>query len=101
MMLIAVYKSKLMVFICCITMGIEYATIYSLPFLLISHYHQKQSVRTKIDDLKKAFIDDDFFQFNVVHGRCVQSTQTRGFGADISILSSMLFLAQVYTFKFN
>ncbi|XP_021708389.1 proton-associated sugar transporter A isoform X2 [Aedes aegypti] len=76
MMLIAVYKSKLMVFICCITMGIEYATIYSLPFLLISQYHQKQS-------------------FNMIDGRCVQSTQTRGFGADISILSSMLFLAQI------
>ncbi|XP_062715432.1 proton-associated sugar transporter A-like isoform X2 [Aedes albopictus] len=76
MMLIAVHKSKLMVFICCVTMGIEYATIYSLPFLLISHYHQKQS-------------------FDVVDGRCVQSRQTRGFGADISILSSMLFLAQI------
>ncbi|XP_062556028.1 proton-associated sugar transporter A-like isoform X2 [Armigeres subalbatus] len=76
MMLVAAIKSKLTVFACCITMGVEYATIYSLPFLLISLYHQKKS-------------------FDMIDGQYIRSEQNRGFGADISILSSMLFLAQV------
>ncbi|XP_065073664.1 proton-associated sugar transporter A-like [Ochlerotatus camptorhynchus] len=76
MMLMAIHKAKFSVFICCVTMGVKYATIYSLPFLLISQYHLKKS-------------------FEVIDGRYIPNTQTRGFGADISILSSMLFLAQV------
>ncbi|XP_055621057.1 proton-associated sugar transporter A-like [Toxorhynchites rutilus septentrionalis] len=67
---------KFAVFICCITMGIKYATIFSIPFLLISQYHTKNS-------------------FEIVNGTYVRNTQNRGFGADVSTLSSMLFLAQV------
>ncbi|XP_058465151.1 proton-associated sugar transporter A-like [Malaya genurostris] len=78
MLATAIIKQKFSVFICCVTMGIEYATIYSLPYLLISEYHTKNS-------------------FEVVLGKYVPCTQKRGFGADVSMLSSMLFLAQIVT----
>ncbi|KAL9703102.1 hypothetical protein quinque_006620 [Culex quinquefasciatus] len=76
MVVMAIFKIKATVFVCCITMGIKYATMYSLPFLLISHYHLNNSFDKKDKILP-------------------QVVQKRGFGADISTLSSMLFLAQV------
>ncbi|XP_039442448.1 proton-associated sugar transporter A-like [Culex pipiens pallens] len=76
MVVMAIFKIKATVFVCCITMGIKYATMYSLPFLLISHYHLNNSFDKKDKILP-------------------QIVQKRGFGADISTLSSMLFLAQV------
>ncbi|XP_058829020.1 proton-associated sugar transporter A-like [Topomyia yanbarensis] len=78
MLATAIIKQKFSIFICCFTMGIKYTTICSLPFLLISEYHTKNS-------------------FEMVGGRYVPCTQNRGFGADVSTLSSMLFLAQIIT----
>uniref|UniRef100_A0A182JMA9 Major facilitator superfamily (MFS) profile domain-containing protein n=1 Tax=Anopheles atroparvus TaxID=41427 RepID=A0A182JMA9_ANOAO len=64
------------VLLCCSLTGIMYATIYSIPFLLISQYHSKNS-------------------FAMVDGKCVESTEPRGFGADVSMMSSVLCLAQL------
>ncbi|XP_035788291.1 proton-associated sugar transporter A-like [Anopheles albimanus] len=64
------------VLVCCALTGIMYATIYSIPFLLISHYHSKNS-------------------FAMEDGKCVESTEARGFGADVSMMSSVLCLAQL------
>lgn len=76
MLLMALFNERWMVFICCVTVGIMYATIYSIPFLMISQYHAKNS-------------------FAMKDGKYVESSQKRGFGADVSMLSSMLFLAQL------
>ncbi|XP_058463424.1 proton-associated sugar transporter A-like [Malaya genurostris] len=76
MLLMALFNEKWMVFVSCSTVGIMYATIYSIPFLLISQYHAKNS-------------------FAMKDGMYVESSQRRGFGADVSIMSSMLFLAQL------
>uniref|UniRef100_A0AAG5DJM0 Major facilitator superfamily (MFS) profile domain-containing protein n=1 Tax=Anopheles atroparvus TaxID=41427 RepID=A0AAG5DJM0_ANOAO len=67
---------RAVVLLCCSLAGIMYATVYSIPILLISHYHSKNS-------------------FDVVDGKCVESTQPRGFGADVSILNSILCIAQL------
>ncbi|XP_058830143.1 proton-associated sugar transporter A-like [Topomyia yanbarensis] len=76
MLLMALFNEKWMVFVSCPTVGIMYATIYSIPFLMISQYHAKNS-------------------FAMKDGMYVESSQRRGFGADVSIMSSMLFLAQL------
>ena len=44
MLLMGLVKEKFMIFIACPTVGIMYATMYSLPYLLISQYHSKNSV---------------------------------------------------------
>ncbi|XP_055619824.1 proton-associated sugar transporter A-like [Toxorhynchites rutilus septentrionalis] len=76
MLLMALFNEKWMVFLCCPAVGIMYATIYTVPFLVISRYHVKNS-------------------FAMKDGACIESDQKRGFGADVSMLSSMLFLAQL------
>uniref|UniRef100_A0A182PFL3 Major facilitator superfamily (MFS) profile domain-containing protein n=1 Tax=Anopheles epiroticus TaxID=199890 RepID=A0A182PFL3_9DIPT len=76
MLLMGLVKEKFMIFISCPTVGIMYATMYSLPYLLVSQYHSKNS-------------------FEVKDGKCVPNTTKRGFGADVSMMSSMLFLAQL------
>ncbi|XP_062534256.1 proton-associated sugar transporter A-like, partial [Armigeres subalbatus] len=76
MLLMGIINTKWMVLVCGVTVGIMYATIYSVPFLLISRYHSRNS-------------------FAMKDGKFVENHQRRGFGADVSMLSSMLFLAQL------
>ncbi|XP_058116342.1 proton-associated sugar transporter A-like [Anopheles ziemanni] len=76
MLAMGLLHHRAVVLLCCCLTGIMYATIYSIPFLLISHYHSKNS-------------------FAMVDGKCVESTEPRGFGADVSMMSSVLCLAQL------
>ncbi|XP_052889407.1 proton-associated sugar transporter A-like [Anopheles moucheti] len=69
-------RNRAIVMLCCSLTGIMYATIFCMPFLLISHYHSKNS-------------------FHMVDGKCVESDEPRGFGADVSMMSSVLCLAQL------
>ncbi|XP_055532662.1 proton-associated sugar transporter A-like [Wyeomyia smithii] len=76
MLLMALFNERWMVFVSCPTVGIMYATIYSIPFLAISQYHANDS-------------------FAMKDGKLVECSHRRGFGADVSVMSSMLFLAQL------
>ncbi|XP_039449562.1 proton-associated sugar transporter A-like [Culex pipiens pallens] len=76
MLAMALFTERWMVFVCCPGVGIAYATMYAVPFLAISQYHAKNS-------------------FAMKDGQYVESSQRRGFGADVSMLSSMLFLSQL------
>ncbi|XP_050095736.1 proton-associated sugar transporter A-like [Anopheles aquasalis] len=76
MLVMGLFKEKFVIFIVCPTVGIMYAGMYSIPYLLISNYHSKNS-------------------FEVKDGKCVKNTTKRGFGADVSLMSNMLFLAQL------
>ncbi|XP_040166938.1 proton-associated sugar transporter A-like [Anopheles arabiensis] len=76
MVAMGLLRHRAIVMLCCSLTGIMYTTIYSIPFLLISHYHSKNS-------------------FHMKDGKCVESTEPRGFGADVSMMSSVLCLAQL------
>uniref|UniRef100_A0A182QK88 Major facilitator superfamily (MFS) profile domain-containing protein n=1 Tax=Anopheles farauti TaxID=69004 RepID=A0A182QK88_9DIPT len=76
MLAMGLFPYKLVVFSCCALTGVMYATIYSIPFLLISHYHSKN-----------CFVEVD--------GQHVESIERRGFGVDVSMMSSMLCFAQL------
>ncbi|XP_052873405.1 proton-associated sugar transporter A-like [Anopheles cruzii] len=76
MLLMGLFREKFVIFITCPTVGIMYATMYSIPYLLVSQYHSKNS-------------------FAMKDGKCVKNTTKRGFGADVSLMSNMLFLAQL------
>uniref|UniRef100_A0A182IZ75 Uncharacterized protein n=1 Tax=Anopheles atroparvus TaxID=41427 RepID=A0A182IZ75_ANOAO len=76
MLIMGIFREKFVIFIVCPTVGIMYASMYSIPYLLVANYHSKNS-------------------FEVKDGKCIQNTTKRGFGADVSLMSSMLFLAQL------
>ncbi|XP_034234139.1 proton-associated sugar transporter A [Thrips palmi] len=58
------------------TAGVMYSTLFTMPYLLIAHYHACGT-----------------FEVNAV-GAAVECTQVRGLGTDVAIVSSMVFLAQ-------
>lgn len=76
MTVLATFPSKLGVLLLSTTAGIVYATLFTIPFLLIAQYHAKGS-------------------FKIRNGVNVPLTQTRGLGTDIAIISNMIFVAQL------
>ncbi|XP_053676371.1 proton-associated sugar transporter A-like [Anopheles nili] len=76
MLMMGMLRTRTMVLVSCSLAGVMYSTIYSIPFLLISHYHSKNS-------------------FHMEAGKCVEAEEPRGFGADVSMMSSVLCLAQL------
>ncbi|XP_055854051.1 proton-associated sugar transporter A-like [Episyrphus balteatus] len=76
MFLLAFVPSKIGVLLLSITAGIFYATIYTIPFILVANYHASGC-------------------FEISNGKTVPLKQPRGLGTDMAIVSSMLFIAQL------
>ncbi|XP_055596029.1 proton-associated sugar transporter A-like [Uranotaenia lowii] len=74
MLMMTFVKKRYMIFVGCTTAGIYYAAIFSIPFILLAHYHTINS-------------------FERADGKLVPNKQKRGLGTDVSILSSMFYLA--------
>ncbi|KAK3577707.1 hypothetical protein CHS0354_032700 [Potamilus streckersoni] len=72
MVIMAVTRNKAAVLILSTTAGIMYATLFTMPYVLIAHYHSSGQFSQNQDD--KALI--------------------RGLGTDVAVVSSMVFLAQ-------
>ncbi|BFZ06432.1 hypothetical protein BsWGS_09471 [Bradybaena similaris] len=71
----AVSRSEVAVILLSPTAGIMYATLFTMPYLLVAHYHTRglfSQADDSADDMK----------------------QIRGLGTDVAIISSMVFLAQ-------
>jgi len=77
MICMATSRSKLGVIIFSWTAGIMYSTLFTMPYLLVAHYHASQ-----------------IFSEDAVSGERQVSAQTRGLGTDVAIVSSMVFMAQ-------
>ncbi|XP_044756513.1 proton-associated sugar transporter A isoform X2 [Coccinella septempunctata] len=76
MFLMAVTKNKIGVILFSWTAGVMYSTLFTMPFLLVAHYHAKGVFETNPDGEEKVI------------------GQVRGLGTDLAIVSSMVFLAQ-------
>ncbi|XP_012266479.1 proton-associated sugar transporter A [Athalia rosae] len=76
MMLMAITKHPVGVIIFSWTAGVMYSTLFTMPYLLIAHYHASSTFEVSAD------------------GLAVQSGGVRGLGTDVAIVSSMVFLAQ-------
>ncbi|XP_043193395.1 proton-associated sugar transporter A-like isoform X1 [Amphibalanus amphitrite] len=57
--------------------GVMYSTLFTMPYLLVAHYHVSGS-----------------FAASPSGSEAVQTQQVRGLGTDVAIVSSMVFLAQ-------
>lgn len=78
MLLMAITKHKVGVILFSWTAGVMYSTLFTMPYLLVAHYHAKKTFETTSD-------------------LCTISAsekQVRGLGTDVAIVSSMVFLAQ-------
>jgi solute carrier family 45 protein 1/2/4 len=82
MAILGAYPSKIGVIAFSVTAGIVYATLFTIPFMLVAHYHGKGAfkVKPKEGDDEKAAVDVVEFE--------------RGLGTDCGIVGSMLFVAQ-------
>ncbi|CAF0776539.1 unnamed protein product [Brachionus calyciflorus] len=74
MLILAITKLKVMIPITSLTAGVMYSCLFTIPFILIAKYHTQESFQL--------LIDNDNPNIN------------RGLGTDISIVSSMVFVAQ-------
>ncbi|CAH1374088.1 membrane-associated transporter protein [Tenebrio molitor] len=75
MLLMAVTKHKIGVILFSWTAGVMYSTLFTMPYLLVAHYHACGT-------------------FEVSEGKGRMGRQIRGLGTDVAIVSSMVFLAQ-------
>lgn len=82
MALCAHYPSKLGVLLFSMTSGVVYATIFTIPFLLVATYHGKGTFKSKSKESNDTVKSDQPPEFE------------RGLGTDCGIVSSMLFIAQ-------
>ncbi|XP_018344248.1 PREDICTED: proton-associated sugar transporter A isoform X2 [Trachymyrmex septentrionalis] len=76
MLLMAVTKHPAGVILFSWTAGVMYSTLFTMPYLLVAHYHASSTF-----DLTTA-------------GDAVSGGFVRGLGTDVAIVSSMVFLAQ-------
>ncbi|KAF5300445.1 hypothetical protein FQA39_LY02244 [Lamprigera yunnana] len=76
MLLMGVIKHKVGVIVFSWTAGVMYSTLFTIPYLLVAHYHAKETFGQTEEDNKNNF------------------KQVRGLGTDVAIVSSMVFMAQ-------
>ncbi|XP_026674802.1 proton-associated sugar transporter A isoform X2 [Ceratina calcarata] len=76
MMMMALTKHPAGVIIFSWTAGVMYSTLFTMPYLLVAHYHASSTFEVTTE------------------GEAVQSAGVRGLGTDVAIVSSMVFLAQ-------
>ncbi|XP_032597718.1 proton-associated sugar transporter A [Drosophila grimshawi] len=76
MTLMALTRSKFSVIVFSWTAGVMYSTLFTMPYLLVAHYHSMGT-------------------FEVDGSGCAKlESGVRGLGTDVAIVSSMVFLAQ-------
>lgn len=76
MMMMALTKHPAGVIIFSWTAGVMYSTLFTMPYLLVAHYHASSTFEVTTE------------------GEAIQSGGVRGLGTDVAIVSSMVFLAQ-------
>jgi solute carrier family 45 protein 1/2/4 len=76
MLSLALTKSILIAPLTAITAGITYSSLFTIPFILVAGYHSKET------NTELLFSENG-------------QTAQRGLGTDLSIVSSMVFVAQI------
>ncbi|KDR22503.1 proton-associated sugar transporter A [Zootermopsis nevadensis] len=76
MLMLAVTRHRYAVIVFSASAGVMYSTLFTMPYLLVAHYHASGTFKITKD------------------GEAVRDAQLRGLGTDVAIVSSMVFLAQ-------
>lgn len=98
MILMALTRNAVGVIIFSWTAGIMYSTLFTMPYLLVANYHASQVVQSFLFFAALVFFFLFIFWFKQFsedkNGERQSSTQPRGLGTDVALVSSMVFLAQ-------
>ncbi|XP_064082799.1 proton-associated sugar transporter A-like isoform X3 [Macrobrachium nipponense] len=73
------HKAAVIIFSCCA--GVMYSTLFTMPYLLVAHYHASGMFKSELSEGHAVLADGP-------------DSQVRGLGTDVAIVSSMVFLAQ-------
>lgn len=76
LLLMAAFRNKIAVIILSALCGVLYATLFTVPYILIAHYHST-----------------DVFEIDSC-GDPIPQKQIRGLGTDVSVIGSCIFVAQ-------
>ncbi|XP_026477698.1 proton-associated sugar transporter A-like [Ctenocephalides felis] len=77
MLMMAIFKNRFVVIVLSGAAGIMYSTLFTMPYLLIAKYHDKNAFETN------------------EQGEPIETGQKRGLGTDIALAGSMVFIAQL------
>ncbi|XP_050692298.1 membrane-associated transporter protein-like isoform X2 [Eriocheir sinensis] len=102
MLFMAVFRhpAAVIIFSCCA--GVMYSTLFTMPYLLVAHYHASGMIKcedvwivSKIRQLLAHCLGSTDPKFLAAEGDWAgPEQQVRGLGTDVAIVSSMVFLAQ-------
>lgn len=101
MVAMAVTRSKWGVLVFSWSAGIMYSTLFTMPYLLVAHYHETDSIQCEdswflrqIRALLRSIQEDKKSREAGEPEQLFYQDQVRGIGTDIAIVSCMVFLAQ-------
>lgn len=97
MSLMALTRARASVIIFSWAAGVMYSTLFTMPYLLVAHYHAQGTVSILNFGkfFKLSFLIGITLQFETnANGEAKLGTELRGLGTDVAIVSSMVFLAQ-------
>eukprot|EP00090_Calanus_glacialis_P021004 TRINITY_DN3242_c0_g1_i3.p1 TRINITY_DN3242_c0_g1~~TRINITY_DN3242_c0_g1_i3.p1 ORF type:complete len:677 (+),score=185.82 TRINITY_DN3242_c0_g1_i3:131-2161(+) len=104
MVCLALTRSKWGVIVFSLTAGVMYSTLFTMPYLLVAHYHETDTIqcedswflkqiRKMLSSIREGKSEDEKSKEAGV-SEIPYSDQVRGIGTDIAIVSCMVFLAQ-------
>jgi solute carrier family 45 protein 1/2/4 len=101
MIAMALTRSKWGVLVFSWSAGIMYSTLFTMPYLLVAHYHETDSIQCEdswflkqIRALLRSIQEDKKSREAGEPEQLFYQDQVRGIGTDIAIVSCMVFLAQ-------
>lgn len=90
----ALTRAKASVIVFSWAAGVMYSTLFTMPYLLVAHYHSSGVVST-LHVYTHSENQKFCLQFEIdEYGSAKLGSEHRGLGTDIAIVSSMVFLAQ-------
>ncbi|KAF2347656.1 Major facilitator superfamily [Trinorchestia longiramus] len=93
MLVLALVPTPTAVILLSCTAGVMYSTLFTMPYLLVAHYHATQTVGfERSQTVEKSSLN--LQQASGLVDKDGSSQQIRGLGTDVAIVSSMVFLAQ-------
>jgi len=104
MVCLALTRSKWGVLVFSLTAGVMYSTLFTMPYLLVAHYHETDTIQCEdswfLKQIRKLLLSikdgkaEDEKSKEAGGNTVPYSDQVRGIGTDIAIVSCMVFLAQ-------
>jgi len=106
MVCLALTRTKWAVLVFSWTAGVMYSTLFTMPYLLVAHYHETDTIhcedtwflrqiRRMLASIKENQSSEDVLEKKQENdiGDLITG-QVRGIGTDVAIVSAMVFLAQ-------